>query len=63
MDYRVARKLHNGDEVIVRCTREGRLNVSATVLRSTDHKERRTIELELLMPGGNLDVYTHMEVT
>lgn len=63
MDYSRARKLHNGDEVTIRRTRDGRLKVSAMVLKATDYRERRAVELELLMPGGSMGVYTHKEVT
>lgn len=63
MTYQTARKLHNGDEVIVKRTRSGKSNVPATVHRVRDDKRMRTIELSLFMPGGELDVYTHIEVT
>lgn len=62
MDYRDARKLHNGDEVIVKKTRTGRRNVSAVVMRIRDFKQTRQVEVEVVVHGA-LDVYGHREVT
>jgi hypothetical protein len=62
MLYQKARKLHNGDEVRIRRTRDGKRNVVATVHRATDFKHARLVELSLFMPGGGMDVYMHKEV-
>lgn len=62
MEYRTARKLHNGDEVTVKRTDEGDRNVSATVSQMIDHEKRRVVELVLFMPNGGLGTYLHKEV-